>query len=309
MVKLRRTLVSAALVAAVLSPAAVLPAAPAFAESAPAAPTQNDTGSIAALEKAAADAAKAYQKAKTEQADIAAKLEAFDPEPYLAKHREAQAAAKKATEARTAAEDELHQAMSVYDKASDAEREKARQDLLKAMDKANAAIAAEKKAQAAAAATGTAADDAKVDLYRKINAANKAVETALAVKNTADKALADAKAAAEKPAEKPVEKPADKPAEKPADKPADQGAQQPGTVTPVTDKSTTTVKTSSSTDTKAAAATTTATTTATTGSAAELAETGSNPATPYLALGAATAIGLGAAALYVSRRKGARPTS
>ncbi|MFB7911444.1 LAETG motif-containing sortase-dependent surface protein [Kitasatospora sp. NPDC056076] len=306
MVKLRRTLVSAALVAAVLSPAAVLSAAPAFAESAPAAQTQSDTGSIAALEKAAADAAKAYQKAKTEQADIAAKLEAFDPEPYLAKHREAQAAAKKATEARTAAEDELHQAMSVYDKASDAEREKARQDLLKAMDKANAAIAAEKKAQAAAAATGTAADDAKVDLYRKANEANKAVDAALAAKNIADKALAEAKAAAEKPAEKPVEKPV----EKPADKPADQGAQQPGTVTPVTDKSpaTSTTSTQQTGTTKTTTATTTATA-ATTGSATELAETGSNPATPYLALGAATAIGLGAAALYVSRRKGARATS
>ncbi|MFE7527821.1 LAETG motif-containing sortase-dependent surface protein [Kitasatospora sp. NPDC057542] len=296
--KLRRSLVSAALVAAVVSPAAVLSAAPAFAESASAAQTRSDDGSIAELERAAADAAKAYTAAVANEAKVRAEASAFldNSQPYLGKYQEAKAAAAKAAAAKDAANKEAEEASRAYGSATEEDLPKARERMLKAIDAANAAIAADAKAKADVTAARNAMDDARVEAFRRIHTADQATKAAATAKAAADKALADARAAAEKPVEKPVEQPVEKPVE------------QPAAVTPVSD--TTTNKSTTATKTTAANKSTSATTTQTaTGSATELAETGSNPATPYLALGSGLAISLGAAALYVSRRKPARSAS
>ncbi|MFD7826658.1 peptidase, partial [Kitasatospora sp. NPDC059803] len=161
--KLRRTLVSAALVAAVISPAAMLSAAPAFAESASTAQTRNDTGSIAELEKAAAGAAKAHQAAVAAEAAGQAETTAFmnNPQPYLGKLQEAQAAAKTAAAAHEKTYNEAVEASAAYRSAKPEELEAARVRMLAAFDAANAATDADTKAKAAVTAAGTALDDAQ----------------------------------------------------------------------------------------------------------------------------------------------------
>ncbi|MFD7577867.1 LAETG motif-containing sortase-dependent surface protein [Kitasatospora sp. NPDC059817] len=309
---LRRTLVSAALVAAVISPAAMLSAVPAFAESVSTAQTQNDTASIAALEKAQADASAAVDAARMRAVSGRANFETFkaNPQPYLMWVQRAKEAAEKTAGVAAAANKEAEAAALAFGSAKPEELDKARERMQAASKAANEAIDADRKAKEAVTVAEKKLNDVLAAENAKVVEAEEAVPVAIKAYQAANKAYADAKAV--EYARQEAEQRNDKPTDKPTDKPAE----QPATVAQAADTTASTASTSSTKPTaKATAAssqaksTTAATAKATTGSTTELAETGSNPATPYLALGSGLALSLGAAALYVSRRKPARSSS
>ncbi|MFJ9697172.1 LAETG motif-containing sortase-dependent surface protein [Kitasatospora sp. NPDC101183] len=299
--RIRRTLVSAALVAAVISPAVVLSAAPAFAAPA-AAQAQAGNGSLAELEKADAAALKAKEAAKTAMGNARDAYEAFssDPQPYRGNVDKAQAEEKKAVAAFEAADKELGDASRklVHEGAENWAKNKVLVDAAEKVFKE--ASAAKDKAEKAAADAGTALHNALVSEGRKVDKAQDAYEAASKEYDAAHKAYLDAKAAGQPSTEQPA-------TEQPTgQQPAEQPAEKPGAVTPASD--TTSKSTGTGTGTNKGTGTTVKAAT-TTGSPSELAETGSNPATTYLALGSGLALSLGAAALYVSRRQQARSTS
>lgn len=313
---LRRTVVSAALVAAVISPAALFSAAPAFADSAP---TRITADSLAALEKAQNDAFKALGDANGALAGAKANYETVKNDPNQFERMwvlRVKDTAEKAAAASAAADKEAEAASLAFATAKPEDLDKARERMQAADKAANEAHAAETKAKAAVTAAEKALDDVMAGWTARIAKLEEAQKAATKAYQDANKAYADAKAAyygqqeAEqntKPADtKPSDtKPAETPGEKPADTQADsKPVEQPAAVTPATDS---TVPAAASTASRPSVVTASAAV-APTGPKAELAETGAGPAS-YLALGSGLALSLGAAALYVSRRQQARSTS
>ncbi|ORT57941.1 hypothetical protein [Streptomyces sp. CB03238] len=206
--KIRRILATA-VVAAVTTPAALLCVTPAFAATAPEPPLGRSFAdnaakpSLAELEKAAAEAQKAYDAAVAAEA---AALQAFideqsDTAPLAVA---AAAAAKEAEAAATAKEDadkKLADAQAVLDglpeTATEEEKARAEKDVADAQAAAGAAAKAKEAADAKAEQADTARDDALVAASRRIHLARKDKEKALAAKEAADKALADAREEAE----------------------------------------------------------------------------------------------------------------
>ncbi|MER8099638.1 hypothetical protein ABT015_05085, partial [Kitasatospora sp. NPDC094016] len=303
MLNLRRTLVSAALVAAVISPAAMFSAVPAFAESAPTAQTQNDTASIAALEKAQADASAAVEAARMRAVSGRANFETFkaNPQPYLMWVQRAEDAAEKTAAVVAATNKEAEAASLAFGSAKPEELDKARERMQAASKAANEAADADRKAKEAVTAAEKKLNDVLAAENAKVVEAEAAVPVAIKAYQAANKAYAEAKAVdyARKEAEQRNEKPVDKPADKPAEQPAavTEAADTTASTTSTTSTKSTTSTTKATTASSQAKATTAATAKATTGSTTELAETGSTPATPYLALGSGLALSLGAAAL------------
>ncbi|WP_329122161.1 LPXTG cell wall anchor domain-containing protein [Streptomyces sp. NBC_01465] len=201
--KIRRTLATA-VVAAVVAPVALLSVtAPAFAATArPAAQAQAQSKpTIAELEKAAADAQKAY-----DDAVIAEKAgqEAFKkytetPNELTIKVDETKKAATAAADAQVIAEQALADArdalINLPDTATEEEKAAAKQAIADAATAVTAAADAKTKADEEYRKAGDANDDDLVAHSKVLALLQKAVRDALDTKNAADKALADAKAA------------------------------------------------------------------------------------------------------------------
>ncbi|MFI6449541.1 LAETG motif-containing sortase-dependent surface protein [Kitasatospora sp. NPDC050543] len=325
----RRSLATAA-IAAAITPAVLLSATPALADTAPTGQSQPDGTSVAQLEKAAADADKAYQDAVATAAkerklvsDLLDNRDGIFDRTYkdivdaATKAAEARQTAKTAkTAADKALADEQATANRILDSSTSTEDERvaALTALYKAHKAADAADAALTAAEAKADATRTAEDDVRVAIARKMVRSDLSVTAALAAKNAADQALTDAKAqakadaeaaaaAAEKAKEQAKEQASATPVSSPTTLPtalptaavvpaaANARAGAPA-VAPVTAPGRT------GTSTSVTGASTTAET-----ATGVLADTGASPATPYLAAAAGAAVVLGAGAVYASRRR------
>ncbi|MFH8976442.1 hypothetical protein [Streptomyces sp. NPDC017890] len=192
--KLRRSLAVAAAVA-VSTPVALFTTAPAIAAGTSAARTQNQP-TYAELEKAAADAAKAYEDAVTAQEkglkDLKATLDALDSDthPLKAATIAADKAAKDAADARATAEQAVTDAGTALEAAeSDADRAEARKTLEAAETGLAAAVGAQQEADATAEKAGTALIDARVAATREYGRIKDALDAAHKAREAAEKAL------------------------------------------------------------------------------------------------------------------------
>ncbi|MGP9020466.1 LAETG motif-containing sortase-dependent surface protein [Streptomyces sp. BR1] len=207
--KIRRVLATA-VAAAVTAPVVILSAGTALADAQPAAQTQaQKKPTIEELEKAAAEAKKAYDDALAAQ-DVAQK--AFDAttaatSPLHVKAKAADKEAGAATAAKTAADKAVTDAADILAAlpadAKPEDRAAAQKVLEEAAKDAEKADAAKKAADAKAKAAAKEADDADVAAAQALDKAQKATAKALSAKETADQALADAKKAAENPSCEP----------------------------------------------------------------------------------------------------------
>ncbi|MFD7675319.1 LPXTG cell wall anchor domain-containing protein [Streptomyces anulatus] len=205
--KIRRALATA-VAAAVTAPAVLLSVTPAFADTKPAAQTQEKQSkpTIKDLEKAAAEAKKAYDKAVQAKADAIVLLrETLDAlsstHPLAVAATAAEQAAKDAAAAKTTADQAVIAAKAAIEALPT--------DATEEQKTAAAAALSEAEATAATAATTkTAADtkfteaekarqDARVAAVQAYSAVDKALDDALAAKIAADAALAKAKKEAE----------------------------------------------------------------------------------------------------------------
>ncbi|MEV6326316.1 LPXTG cell wall anchor domain-containing protein [Streptomyces sp. NPDC051909] len=195
--KIRRILATA-VAAAVTTPVVLLSAAPAFADTKPAAQTQDQQPTIEELKLAVAKAQAAYDAA------VIAEQKAVEAVEALAKAGnplyDAATAAKKASDeaaaAKTAADAKLEQAKkdlaALPENATEEQKTAAQQAVTAAeADAATAKTTAETKATAAAQAQ-TALDDARVAAAREIGKAQDAKKKAAKELDAAKKALADA---------------------------------------------------------------------------------------------------------------------
>ncbi|WP_097869689.1 LPXTG cell wall anchor domain-containing protein [Streptomyces sp. rh34] len=202
--KIRRALATA-VAAAVTAPAVLLSVTPAFADTKPAAQTQNKP-TIKELEKAAAEAQKAYDKAVQAKADAILVLEkalaALDStHPLAVAAKAAKQAATDAAAAKTAADQAVTAAKAAIEDLPTDATEEQRADAEATLSEAEAAAAtaatAETTAVTKAAEAGEALDDARVAAVRAYSVVDKALDDALAAKIAADAALAQAKKEAE----------------------------------------------------------------------------------------------------------------
>ncbi|MFE2263158.1 LPXTG cell wall anchor domain-containing protein [Streptomyces griseosporeus] len=196
--KIPRSLAVAAAVA-VVTPAALFSAAPAFAGGAAVGQTQ-DQPTYAELVKAAEDAGKAYDLAVAAKAkgreELEATLEELDSDthPLKAAALDTAKAAKAAADAKAAAEKAVTEAKARLEAAQDdTERSEAQQALDAAEGDLAKAVTAQQAADAAARKAQTALDDARVAAVRTYSLLEQALDKALADKQAADKALAAAK--------------------------------------------------------------------------------------------------------------------
>ncbi|MFI1935264.1 LPXTG cell wall anchor domain-containing protein [Streptomyces sp. NPDC020330] len=205
--KIRRALATA-VAAAVTTPAVLLSVTPAFADTKPAAQTQNKQNkpTIKELEKAAAEARKAYDKAVEAKADAVLELEktlaALDStHPLAVAAKAAKQAAKDAAAAKTTADQAVTAAKAAIaelpENATEEQKTAAETALSEAEAAAATAATAETDAVAKAAEAGEALDDARVAAVRAYSVVDKALDDALAAKIAADAALAQAKKEAE----------------------------------------------------------------------------------------------------------------
>ncbi|MFH9268287.1 LPXTG cell wall anchor domain-containing protein [Streptomyces sp. NPDC017546] len=205
--KIRRALATA-VAAAVTAPAVLLSVTPAFADTKPAAQTQNKQNkpTIKELEKAAAEARKAYDKAVEAKADAVLELEktlaALDStHPLAVAAKAAKQAAKDAAAAKTTADQAVTAAKAAIaelpEDATEEQKTAAETALSEAEAAAATAATAETDAVAKAAEAGEALDDARVAAVRAYSVVDKALDDALAAKIAADAALAQAKKEAE----------------------------------------------------------------------------------------------------------------
>ena len=195
--KIRRILATAVAVA-VTTPAALLSVTPAFADSKPAAEAQAKP-TIEELEKAAAEAQKAYDDAVAAQKAGYEVLKAAlsDEAPLAVAAEAARKKADDAAAAKTAADQAVTDAKAALaalpDTATDAERTEAEKAVTDAETAAAAAATAKADAETKATEADTASDDARVAAARAYSVLQKAVADALAVKTAADEALAKAR--------------------------------------------------------------------------------------------------------------------
>ncbi len=195
--KIRRILATAVAVA-VTTPAVLLSVTPAFADAAPTAQTQAKP-TLEELEKAAAEAQKAYDKA------LAAKTAAYqlvedamsDTAPLTVAADAAKKAADDAAAAKAAADQAVTDAKAALDAlpetATEEERTTAETTLTGAEATAATAAAAKTAADTKAEEAGDAADDARVAALRAYSLTQQALTDALDVKTAADEALAKAR--------------------------------------------------------------------------------------------------------------------
>ncbi|WP_327655336.1 LPXTG cell wall anchor domain-containing protein [Streptomyces sp. NBC_00483] len=193
-----RQILATAAVAAVTAPVALLSVSPAYAGTQSSVQTQ-EKSSIAKLKKAVKEARAAYRAAVAAEQALEKELDATTaPEHPLMvaladAKKDAEAAAKAKDEADAAvvaAEQKLAEANAGEDEAAKAAAEKALTDAKAA---ATGAATAKTDADAKVTAADTALDDNRVAIARKIHKAQQDVKAALATKEAAEKALADAK--------------------------------------------------------------------------------------------------------------------
>ncbi|MGD6745628.1 LPXTG cell wall anchor domain-containing protein [Streptomyces sp. BH106] len=198
-----RQILATAAVAAVTTPVALLSVSPAYADTKPAAQTQ-EKPSIAELKKAVKEARQAYRAAVAAVEALNQKIDDADlPSNPLVAARDrakvdADAAAGKKSEADaavTAAQTKLDNAKTEDEKAA------AQKELDAAKLTAGTAASGKTDADAALTKAQTALDDFRVDLFRQLNQAQKDVKATRAAKEAAEKALADAKDEAGEPGE------------------------------------------------------------------------------------------------------------
>ncbi|MGW0781407.1 LAETG motif-containing sortase-dependent surface protein [Streptomyces sp. NPDC002913] len=195
--KIRRILATA-VAAAVTTPVLLLSVTPAFAETKPAAQSQ-DKPSVAELELAAAAAQTAYDDAVAAQSAAYAALETAlsDTTPLALAAAAAHAVAVDAATAKTAADQGVVDAQAALDAltdtATDEERTAAETALTDAQAAATTAAEAKTDADAKDVEAQDARDDERVEAARTYEQAKKATAAALADKEAADEALAEAK--------------------------------------------------------------------------------------------------------------------
>ncbi|WP_329117322.1 LPXTG cell wall anchor domain-containing protein [Streptomyces sp. NBC_01353] len=207
--KIRRILATA-VAAAVTTPVVFLSAAPAFADTKPAAPaqTQAEQPSLEKLKKAVSDAQKAYDIAVIAENDAKKALEATTnaDHPLMVALTDAKKAAEAAATAKTEADAKLVKAeadlAALPAEATAEEKAAAEKVVADAKTAAEAAATTKTEADAKATAADTALDDERVAKSRAIGAAQETKKTALATLEAAKKALADAEA---EEGEEPVE--------------------------------------------------------------------------------------------------------
>ncbi|MEU9102405.1 LPXTG cell wall anchor domain-containing protein [Streptomyces sp. NPDC048361] len=189
-----RRILATTVAAAVTAPAVLLSVSPASAaEARPAAPSQKST--YAELEKAAADATKAYDTAVQADSDQQALLDKLmrDDAPEAKPFRDAVAATEKAGTAKEAADKAVTEAKAKLTElpatASPQEKAAAQKAVTDAEATAKEATAALKTADAKKKSEQRALEDLRIDALRKGNAASKAKKDAEKAKKDADAAL------------------------------------------------------------------------------------------------------------------------
>ncbi|MFJ2437658.1 LAETG motif-containing sortase-dependent surface protein [Streptomyces anulatus] len=210
--KIRRALATA-VAAAVTAPAVLLSVTPAFADTKPAAQTQEKQSkpTIKDLEKAAAAAQKAYEDAVTarDEAQVTVR-KAFeelskDSHPLVAAANAAKQAAKDAGTAKDTADRAVIDAKAAVDALPEDATEEQKTAAATALSEAEATAATAATAKTAAdtkaAETNDAVQDARVAAARAASVADRALDDALAAKIAADAALAQAKKEAEEEGE------------------------------------------------------------------------------------------------------------
>ncbi|WP_338671517.1 hypothetical protein V1460_00820 [Streptomyces sp. SCSIO 30461] len=197
--KLRRALATAAAVA-LASPVMLLSATSAFADTEPATQTVNQPKTYAELEKAAADAEKAYEDAVAAKAAGLEKLKAtmaalaLDTHPLKATALAKDAVAKAAAVDKTVADKAVIDAEAELEAAQDdAAKAKAQEALTTARANAEKASAAKAQADAEKEAAWDAWNDARIKAAQEYGLVQNAPEEALKIKEAAGKALAAAK--------------------------------------------------------------------------------------------------------------------
>ncbi|MEU2071679.1 LPXTG cell wall anchor domain-containing protein [Streptomyces anulatus] len=206
--KIRRALATA-VAAAVTAPAVLLSVTPAFADTKPAAQTQEKQSkpTIKDLEKAAAEAQKAYEEAvkARDEAQVTVR-KAFeelskDSHPLVAAANAAKQAAKDAAAAKTTADQAVTDAKAAIEAlptdATEEQKTAAATALSEAEAAATTAATAKTAADTKATETNDALQEARIAAARAASAADKALDDALAAKIAADAALAKAKKEAE----------------------------------------------------------------------------------------------------------------
>ncbi|MEU3836620.1 LAETG motif-containing sortase-dependent surface protein [Streptomyces microflavus] len=195
--KIRRVLATAVAIA-VTTPAVMLSVTPAFADTKPAAQPQAKP-TVKELEKAAAEAQKAYDEAVAAE-KVARKVvdEALsDSAPLAVAANAARKAAEDAATAKLNADKAVTDAKTALDalpaEATPEEKAAAEKTLAEAETAATAAATAKTTADAEAKTAVDLADDARVAAVRVYGKAQAAVEETLAAKTAADAALARAK--------------------------------------------------------------------------------------------------------------------
>lgn len=207
--KIRRALATAVALA-VTTPAVLLSVTPAFADTQPGAPSQTQNKqskpTIKELEKAAAEAQKAYDLAAKAKADAILELEKTlealrSTHPLAVTAAAAKQAAKDAAAAKTTADQAVTDAKAAVDAleetATEEERTAAEATLSEAEATAATAAAAKTAADTKSAEAGEALDDARVAAVRAYGVVDRALDDALAAKTAAEAALAKAKKEAE----------------------------------------------------------------------------------------------------------------
>ncbi|MFJ7058912.1 LPXTG cell wall anchor domain-containing protein [Streptomyces griseobrunneus] len=195
--KIRRILATAVAIA-VTTPAVMLSVTPAYADTAPAAQTPAKP-TVKELEKAAAEAQKAYDAAvAAEKIAYQVVEEALsDTAPLAVAAKAARKAADDAAVAKTTADQAVTDAQTALDAlpedATEEVRAAAAKTLSEARTAAEAAATAKTTAEAEAKAAGDLADDARVAADRAYTKARAATKETLAAKTAADAALARAK--------------------------------------------------------------------------------------------------------------------
>ncbi|MFI5660508.1 LPXTG cell wall anchor domain-containing protein [Streptomyces sp. NPDC051684] len=186
------------------APVALLSVSPAFADTKPAAQTEQKP-SISELRKAVKEARQAYRAAVAAEKALQQEFDATtDPShPLMVAVAEAKKAADDAAAAKTTADAAVTAAEAKLAEANageDADAKTAAEEALTdAKAAATEAAAAKTAADAKVTAAETARDDNRVAIARKIDKAQDDVKTALAAKQAAEKALADAKDEAGEP--------------------------------------------------------------------------------------------------------------
>ncbi|MEW1614813.1 MULTISPECIES: LPXTG cell wall anchor domain-containing protein [unclassified Streptomyces] len=190
-----RRILATAVAVAVTTPAVMLSVTPAFADTKPAAQTQSSKPSVEELEKAAAEAQKAYDDALAAETTAYQALEAAlsDTAPLTVAAKAARKAAEDAATAKATADQAVTDAQTALDAltedATEEERTTAEQTLTDAKTAAATAATAKTTADAAAKAADDLAEAARVEADRVHRKAQDAVKEALAAKTAADAAL------------------------------------------------------------------------------------------------------------------------